>query len=381
MKYTIGTEFPAWLLEEHDKPCISLYQPTHRHIPLNQQDPIRFKNLVKSTEESLLQKYPKKDVAPLIDSFNAIADDRSFWNHTLDGLAIFRSPDIFLVYHLQRPVPEIAVASDSFHVKPMMRIFQSADRYQVLCLNRKEIRLLEGNRDTLDEIDLSPDVPKTIKEALGDEYSDPHLTVSSYGGIGKGMYHGQGSKKDEVKGDTERFFRAVDRAIWDHHSRPSGLPLLLAALPEYHNQFREVSRNTSLLGDGIKTNPDSHDLDALRKMSWDVVEPIYLKRLNGFVETYQSAKSRGLATDRIEDIALAVVQGQVETLLVEADKEIPGKFDKESGRVELNVLSDPDTDDLLDDLAEMVIKTKGEVVIVPEERMPTESGMAAVLRF
>ena len=167
-----------------------------------------------------------------------------------------------------------------------------------------------------------------FKEALGDEYSDAHLTVSSYGGIGKGMYHGQGSKKDEVKGDTERFFRAVDRAIWEHHSRPSGLPLLLAALPEYHNQFREVSRNTSLLGDGIKTNPDSHDLDALRKMSWDVVEPIYLNRLKGFVETYQSAKSRGLATDRIEDIAMAVIQGQVETLLVEADREIPGKLDK-----------------------------------------------------
>jgi hypothetical protein len=381
MKYTIGTEFPAWLLEQHAKPCISLYQPTHRHIPLNQQDPIRFKNLVKSLEESLFQRYPKKEVQPMIDSIIAIGDDRSFWNHTLDGLAVFRSPEVFLVYHLQRPVPEISVVSDSFHVKPLMRIFQSADRYQVLCLNRKEIRLLEGNRDTLDEIELAPDVPKTIKEALGDEYSDAHLTVSSYGGIGKGMYHGQGSKKDEVKGDTERFFRAVDRAVWEHHSQISRLPMLLAALPEYHSLFKEVSKNLNLLDDGIKTNPDSHDLDALRKMAWTVIEPIYLTRLNGFVETYQSAKNRGLASDHIEDVAMAAIQGQIETLLVEADKQIPGRLDKETGQVEMNELSDPDTDDLLDDLAEMVIRTKGEVVIVPIERMPTGSGMAAVLRY
>jgi hypothetical protein len=51
----------------------------------------------------------------------------------------------------QRPVPELVVVADSFHVKPLMRILQSADRYQVLGLNRREIKLYQGNRDVLDE--------------------------------------------------------------------------------------------------------------------------------------------------------------------------------------------------------------------------------------
>jgi hypothetical protein len=240
---------------------------------------------------------------------------------------------------------------------------------------------LEGNRDSLDEIELSSEVPKNIKDALGEEYSDPHLTVSSYGGVGKGMVHGQGSKKDEVKGDTERFFRAIDRGIWEHHSRPSGLPLLLAALPEHHSLFREVSHNKLLLEEGIKTNPDSHDLDQLRKLTWEVIEPIYLQRLKGFVETYHSERNRGLASDNIEDVAMAAIQGQVDVLLVEAERQIPGRLNKETGQVEAEPLDAPDIDDLLDDLAEMVLKTKGEVVIVPKERMPTESGLAATLRF
>jgi hypothetical protein len=38
-------------------------------------------------------------------------------------------------------------------------------------------------------------------------------------------------------------------------------------------------------------------------------------------------------------------------------------------------------DDLLDDLAEQTLRTGGEVVIVPGERMPTDTGIAAVRRF
>ena len=41
------------LIASDARPCISLYQPTHRRHPENQQDPIRFRNLVKEAEASL----------------------------------------------------------------------------------------------------------------------------------------------------------------------------------------------------------------------------------------------------------------------------------------------------------------------------------------
>lgn len=44
-------------------------------------------------------------------------------------------------------------------------------------------------------------------------------------------------------------------------------------------------------------------------------------------------------------------------------------------------LNNPETDDVLDDLSEYVLKTGGEVVIVPAERMPTRTGAAAIYRF
>ena len=115
------------------------------------------------------------------------------------------------------------VVAYSFHIKPLIRIVQSADRYQVLGLNRREVKLFEGNRDALDEIEPAPGVPRTITDALGEELTEPHLTVASYGmgAAGPAMHHGHGAKKDEVDLDAERFFRAVDRAVLEHHSKSS----------------------------------------------------------------------------------------------------------------------------------------------------------------
>jgi len=370
-------------LEAHEPPCLSLYQPTHRHHPENQQDPIRFRNLVKTMEESLRQKYPTREIQPLLEPFQALADNHDFWNHILDGLAVLGAPDMFRVYRLQRPVAELVIVADSFHTKPLMRVFQSAGRYQVLGLNRREIKLFEGNRDALDEIEPAPGVPRTITEALGEELTEPHLTVSTYGSdpAGPAMHHGQGAKKDEVDLDTERFFRAVDRAVVEHHSRPLGLPLLLAALPEHHNLFHQVSHNPFLMTEGIDIHPDALPIDALRDRAWRVVEPHYLARLAGLVEEFGVARSKRLGADELAQVAEATVVGRVATLLIEADRQIPGRIDAATGRIEFDDLAHPEVDDLLDDLGELVLKMGGEVVVVPAERMPTQTGAAAIYRF
>jgi len=169
------------LLAVDTRPCVSLYQPTHRQHPENQQDPIRFRNLIKQAEASLQRAYSTQDIEPLLAPYRTLAGDADFWNHTTDGLAVFGAPGLFRVVRLQRPVPELLVVADSFHVKPMLRIVQSADRYQVLSVNRRDIRLFEGNRDALDEIELAPGVPRTITQALGNELTEPEGQAHSYG--------------------------------------------------------------------------------------------------------------------------------------------------------------------------------------------------------
>ena len=380
---SLANDYAAGLLNSADPPCLSLYQPTHRHHPDNAQDPIRFRNLVKTLEESLRQQFTAREIQPLLKPFLELAENREFWMYTLDGLAVLGAANFFRVYRLQRPVVELAVVADSFHVKPLFRILQSADRYQVLGLDRQKIKLFEGNRDALDEIDLAPGVPPTITEALGEELTEPHMTVASYGmgAGGPAMRHGHGSKKDEVDVDAERFFRAVDRAVLQHHSRPSSLPLILAALPEYHSLFRQVSQNPFLLPEGIETDPSALSIDTLRERAWRVVEPRYLARLASLGEDFGAAKSKGLGSEDPSLVAEAAVAGRVGTLLIEADRHIPGRIDYASGRIEAGYLTHPEIGDVLDDLGELVLKKGGQIVVVPAERMPTQTGIAAIYRF
>ena len=381
--HSLINDYQAGLLGAHEPPCLSLYQPTHRAYPENQQDPIRFKNLLKSLEQSLRQKYTTRDVKPLLQPFQDLSANQDFWNHTQDGLAVLGAPGLFRVYRLQRTVPELSVVADSFHIKPLIRILQSSDRYQLLGLNRREVKLFEGNRDALDEIEPAPGVPRTITDALGAELTEPHLTVASYGtgAAGPAMRHGHGAKKDEVDLDAERFFRAVDRAVLEHHSRPSGLPLILAALPEHHSLFRQVSQNSFLVSEAVDIHPDALSGEALRERAWRVIEPRYLARLATLVDEFGKAKSNGLGSDDAALIAEAAAAGRVATVLIEAERHLPGRVDQVSGQVEFGDLAHPEIDDLLDDIGELVLKKGGQVVVVPAERMPVDTGVAAIYRF
>jgi hypothetical protein len=366
-------------------PCLSLYQPTHRYAPDNQQDPIRFGNLVRELEESLLQQFTKDELQQILEPFQALAKNHDFWNHSLDGLAVLAARGMFRVYKLQRPVDELAVVADSFHIKPLLRILQSADRYQILGLSRKQIKLFEGNRDALDEIEPAQGVPRTMIDALGEELTVPSQTVASYGGVGVGhspIHHGHGGGEPEVDIDAERFFRAVDRAVMTQHSQPSGLPLILAALPEHHHMFHSVSHNPFLMRESIDYHPDAlSSIAELRQRAWQLMEPHYLARLDTLVEEFGNAKADDLGDDDLAHVAKAVVGGRVSILLIEACREVPGRINTETGNIELSKLNNPKVNDILDDLGKLTLTMHGQVVVVPSERMPTKSGIAAIYRY
>jgi hypothetical protein len=378
----INSEQLTDLVAAHEPPCISLYQPTHRRHPENQQDPIRYRNLLVQIETSLREKYPTREVRPLMERFQSLSRDDRFWNHRTDGLAIFSSPKRFELYELQRSVPELNIVADSFHIKPLIRILQSADRYQILCLTRHDAKLYEGNRDALDPVEMT-DVRSTAADVPGADRSPPTQMVGSYGtraGVGgTAIHHGHEPKTDVVEADMVRFFRAVDRGILEHHSRPSGLPLMLAALPENHQAFREISQNPFLTDDGIMLNPDSLSLDELRECAWDKVAPLYLTRLESLKEKFRTARAQQSGSGDLADVAKAAIAGRVETLLIESDRVVPGTLDRTAGSI--RPATDPHIDDMLDDLAELVLSKGGEVVVVPRERMPTDSGLAATYRF
>jgi hypothetical protein len=383
------TELAAFL-NNHRPPCISIYLATDRSYPSEQQGPIRYKNAVADAERKLRQKYPGHQVNGLLGKFRALGDDQHFWAHRLDGLAVLGSRDRFEVFDLQRrPAKEMTVVADSFHVKPLLRDTQSADRFQVLCLQRDKCRLLEGNRYALDEID-PKGMPTTITEALGGEVIAGRVVVAGRhrggGAIHPSPARPSTSRDHAAAGsdtdrDTRRFFQVIDKAMWERHSRPSGLPLVLAALPEYQALFREHSKNPHLVRHGIEKEPSGMARSELVQAAWKAVEPFYLDRLNKFKDDFEVARSRGKGSDQLDAVAEAACGGRVGILLIDADKQVFGTLDRGTGRWQPADPAREGADDVLDDLGEVVLKTDGDVVVVPSAQMPTSTGAAAVYRY
>jgi len=111
------------------------------------------------------------------------------------------------------------------------------------------------------------------------------------------------------------------------------------------------------------------------------MQPRYLKRLEGFINQYGVSHGQGLATDQLEQIGQATLEGRVATLLVEAERQIPGVVDKQQGKAVAVEDDTATTPDLLDELTIWTLEQGGEVIAVPTERMPTESGAAAIYRY
>ena len=373
------------LLSADQAPCLSLYMPTHQKHPENIQDIILFKNLVQQLEESLIQKYSAGEVQQYIEPVKELVNNDNIWNHTWEGLAVFSAKGIFKVIRLHKSVEELAIVADSFHTKPLRQYLQSVDNFHLLGLTLHDIRLFEGNRHSLTEVELNADTPKTIIDALGDQLTEKHSSIDSFGGMGGGsiaMHHGNGGKKDETDKDAERFFRVVANAIYEHYSKPIGWPIILAALPEHHNLFQKVNKNPLLLPKGIAINPSSVSPDQLAKMAWEIMEPEYNLKLDNMVAWFEQARANGKGSDDYKEVAVAAVEGRVDTLIVEADRIIPIRITNlVTGHTQKKDLINPKVDDLLDDMGELVIKMGGQLMVLPTGKMPSETGLAAIFRY
>jgi len=384
------------LVKSTASPAVSLYMSTHRHHPGTEKDPIVFKNLVKDIGKALEKNYPKVNKRIIIDHLMRYETDRHFWAHQLDGLALFIADDFVKEIKVAARLLTKTLVSDSFYIIPLVRVLQSEDRYQVLCLSRTNVTVYEGTRYGLDEI-TSDKIPINLEAALGSDLTKPYLTGGSYNGSGNGsgepfMHHGHGGKSSEDEKDIVRFFREVDRAVLNEHSIPSGLPLILVTLPEYFSIFKSITHNNHLLEQAVSIHPDSVTKEDLILKAWNIFEPEYSKRVSDAISSYNKASAHKAGSDTLAEIARAAASGKVASLLIEADRNIAGKIDDVSGELRLRTPDEAKTangvladevlgEDVLDDIAERVLLTGGKILVIPQNRMPSSSGLAATFRY
>ena len=378
MNYQIVKEFPHPLMEKGKRPVISIYVDTHIKKPDRLENPIRFKNLVKEAQASLKDK-EFKGFKDLFSLFKEMEEDALFWEGATESMAILGDEEECIVYKLPVNVKSLAIVSDSFYIKPLLRSFQSNGHYHVLGLNRDNFVLFEADRYGITEIPVDAS-DATMEGVLGTEKTAPHLSVASIGGD-QSMYHGHGGAKDERKVDQEKFFRHVDTFVLEQYSKKQKIPLILVSPDEHQGEFRKLSKNNYLIDEGIKIDGDALDKKNLYEKVQDVIQELFKKELKDRMATFSEAHAKDLGSDDVVQIGRAIAEGKVASLYLEENTVHPGRFDPQLGTVVQGEIADPRVGDVYDDMAEVVLSRGGEVLILEKDEMPTERDLAAVYRY
>jgi hypothetical protein len=256
------------LIEHVSSPCISIYMPTHRAGVETRQDPIRLKNLLRDCELSLeARALGKPEIQALLDPIRALVDDYDFWQHQSDGLAVFRSRDLFRTYRVALELPELAMVADRFHSKPMLALLTGDCRYAILALSQNEIRIFRVTRDTIAEIEPAG-MPSSLAEAVGkrrvDRSLQSHSASSVAGGAATTVFHGHGGGGEEKKETLLAFFRQIDRDVQELLGEER-VPLILAAVDHLYPIYCQANGYSELLDEWIPGNPEVLSAEALRR--------------------------------------------------------------------------------------------------------------------
>ena len=368
-------------------PCVSIFMPTLR-VGDTQQNPIRFKNLLRSAQERLEGWGLRNgDAEAFLDPARRLMDDRAFWEHQEDGLALFRSSEVFKTYRVPLALRELSVVEERFHLKPLFPLLSGDGRFYILALSQKSIRLILASRYSAQEVDLG-DIPSSFREAMGDltrQYSQIHASTSSRAMSRSPIVSGRGTGEDDLKAEILKYFQIVDDGL-AHQAIDIDrkAPFVLAGVEYLLPRYREASKLPNILDEGLTGNSDALSPEELRDKAWEIVEPLFQEDRKKAVERYGDLAGSGRAGTELEEILPAAYDGRVDTLFTARGVRVWGSYDAEGRTVRFQEEQEQQlngSEDLIDRAAVETFLHGGTIFAVEQQDVPEGRAVAAIYRW
>ena len=370
------------LWSETSRPCVSIYLPTHAKGPDTQADPIALKNLARTAQQRLAElSLREPEARALLAPLEALVGDRTVWQDSAAGLAVFRSPGLFRTYRLAHPPAERVVVSQRFHTRPLLPGLDDNAPFHVLAVSLNAVRLLRATVHAVQAVPL-PAGPQSLRDftRYDDPQQDPQLrsvggTTLSFGGT-----------EVNFEDQHRRYLRAIARAVGAALGERSG-PLVFAGVAEWFGLFREVAdagQRALLAPRALAGNPDRLSAEALRDRALELLRPPQEAAREAAAADYRRLAGTGRTATGLAQVLLAARDGRVATLLLARDVERWGRFAAGAAGPELHDPPAAGDDELLDLAASLVLQAGGQVLPLPEEMQTAAElldGAAAILRY
>lgn len=363
---------------------VSLFMPTHRYGDDVLTDPLLFKNLLTGVESVLEQRGMRR---PEIDELLAPAwelqQNPLAWQHMSDGLAVYLRPGWLRVFRVPIALPDVATIGDRFVVGPLLRLLSGDEHFLLLTLSQRRVRLLEGSRDRVEELELR-EIPTSLFELTGPPEPRSHTMARpvSAGPGGAAVFYGYGTRKVSEKEEVRQFLHQVADGVREYLGNRD-LPMVLAGLTEVLAMYREADGYAHVLPEVVEQNPDELSAEELHAAAWPIIVRSLEEQGRRAVARLAELNGTGLASTDPQVIADAAAQGRVATLCLSHgaiqcwQQSPPGSSDV----VQLGVDERFAHCELLDRLAADTVARGGEVHMLAELELDGAAAVGAIFRY
>ena len=361
---------------------VSLFLPTHRLGSENRTDPLRWKHLVAGVESALVaQGLRHHEIDRILEPAWTLHADALAWQHMSDGLAMFLQPGWSRSYRVPVDLPGLGTVGDRFFVGPVAEVLATDASFLVLALSQHRLRLFEGTRQEIAQLDLR-DVPTDLRDLFEapEPRSDAMARSLSARGAGAVFYGRGGADRDLKTEEVQMFLRQVADGLASH-LRAREQPMVLVGLAETVAAYRSLNSYPHVLAADVRTNPDAMSAEALHAAAWPVVEESLEAQRARELERLAEMSGTGHAAHGPAKAAEAARQGRVARLFVAAKPWCGAEMPDGGTVVRLGTEDSFAACELIDRAVADTLTHGGDVHPVPAAEVLPGHAVAATLRY
>lgn len=307
---------------------------------------VRWVRLLKECEKNLLKKFQDKVVHSYLKELYEV-EIGTLVSSKNSSLAFFHSEEFTGFVEFPKTIYDNYFISKSFHLKPIFTWLQKEFDFYLLSLSKKQIKLFKGS-------------------VLGLE-------------LEKEWENQDQDKTSKSIENWENFFRKTENEL-DKIFSKNRTPVILAGLKEQVAFYKKINRDKDLVMMSIPGSINGKTTVELKAEAIKILNDIFEMNKKNIIQNYHDKSAIQMATDEITLVTQNAIKGKIKVLAIAEDRNLWGRINMFEGKVNLSREGASQfNDDLLDDLAEVVLSRGGRVLSLKQVEMPTKSPLFAIL--
>jgi hypothetical protein len=373
------------LANYNNETCVSIFIPTQRagkEVLEEKNKKHLHSEWVQIRKELKQNNIDESKIDQIGKPIEKLLEDRDFWRHQSDGLAIFSSPEFFEYFTIPVNFKAYHYISDEFYIKPLVPAMSGDGKFHILAVQLDDVKFYEASKYSITPVEIDDLTPSRLEERVGFDYKEKALQFRSQGeGGAKTQFHGHGGSERDEQVEIKQFFRAIDQGLKDYMNKEK-LPLVVACQDYFFPIYKDANTYNHLVDKVVPGNPNDTDMLGLHQKVLEIVEPQLNAVRDEKLEKFGELNDTESTSSAVSDIIPAVYQGKVDTLFIEKGAEIWGTYNEDNMKVDYNDEQQNGDISLLNLAAKKTVEMGGKVYILDTDLMPKkESKLNALLRF